>query len=104
MPCDASLFRRLRAAVLGTAIVSFGLAVGASNAFAQATPSAAPDTAQAAPAGAAAPAEGPPIVTGSDSSAAPAAPADGAAAEPPADTRGLDEEIQNLKKDVVDLN
>ncbi len=30
--------------------------------------------------------------------------ADGATTEPPADTRGLDEEIQNLKKDVVDLN
>ncbi len=27
-----------------------------------------------------------------------------ASAEPPPDTRGLDEEIQNLKKDVVDLN
>jgi hypothetical protein len=45
----------------------------------------------------------------------PAAPADGAAAEvapegapadgePPADTRALDEEVQALKKDVVDLN
>jgi hypothetical protein len=29
---------------------------------------------------------------------------EGASAEPPVDTRGLDEEIQNLKKDVVDLN
>jgi hypothetical protein len=33
-----------------------------------------------------------------------AAPADSASTEAPADTRGLDEEIQGLKKDVVDLN
>jgi len=71
---------------------------------AQATPSAAPEAAQAAPApagaagaaGAAAPA-GP---AEGDSSAPAAASrtlasADGATTEPPADTRGLDEEIQN---------
>lgn len=95
MPCDASLFRRLRSGVLAMAIVSFGLAVGAGDAFAQATTAAAPDAAQAAPApDAAAPAEG-------DASAPPA---EAASSEPAADTRGLDEEIQNLKKDVVDLN
>jgi hypothetical protein len=33
-----------------------------------------------------------------------AAPADSASTEAPADTRALDEEIQGLKKDVVDLN
>jgi hypothetical protein len=105
------------------AIVSFGLVAGASNAYAQgagneaasrasrlaqATPSAAPDAAQAAPAPAGA--AGPASPTDGDASA-PAdaasstlASADGATTEPPADTRGLDEEIQNLKKDVVDLN
>jgi hypothetical protein len=107
MLCDASFSRRLRSALLAIAVVSFGLVASAPVAFAQATPSAAPDAAQAAPApaGAAAatsPAEG-------DAASAPSAgstlaSADGAATEPPADTRGLDEEIQNLKKDVVDLN
>jgi hypothetical protein len=107
MPCDASFLRRLpgrlRAGVLAMAIISLGLAAGAPGAFAQgATPSAAPDAAQAAPVAA-----GP---TGSGSDAPPPAAesplvsADGASTEPPADTRGLDEEIQNLKKDVVDLN
>jgi len=118
MPCDASFSRRLRAVVLAMAILSFGLVTGAPSAYAQgataarvaqATPSAAPDAAQAAPspAGAAGPA-GP---TASDAASAPSdgasstlASADGATTEPPADTRGLDEEIQNLKKDVVDLN
>ncbi|MEJ0034546.1 MAG: AraC family transcriptional regulator [Gammaproteobacteria bacterium] len=106
MPCDASFTRRLRARVLAMAIVAFGLVGGASLAFAQgATPSAAPDTVQAAPATGNAPA----LLAGG-SEAAPAASAgtlasvDGATTEPPADTRGLDEEIQNLKKDVVDLN
>jgi len=116
MPCDAYMFRRLRASVLAMAIVSFGLAVGASTALAQgangsavrmaqAAPSAAPDTPQAAPAT--------PAANGATDSASAAPPADasstlasadGATTEPPADTRGLDEEIQNLKKDVVDLN
>ena len=61
-----------------------------------------PATATPAPAATAAPA--PP------SPAAPAAPAEAAAGtaaapgEAPADTRGLDQQIQDLKKDVVDLN
>src|SRR5262245_64710012 len=77
MPCDASVFRRLRAGVLAMAIVSFGLVSGL--AFAQdATSSAAPDTAQAAPA------EG-------DAAAPPPA----ETTEPVADTRGLDEEIRS---------
>jgi hypothetical protein len=102
MPCDASVFRRLRAGVLAMAIVSFGLAMGSPGAFAQAATSAAPDAPQASP-GAAAPSDG-------DASAAPAdasstlASADAATTDAAADTRGLDEEIQNLKKDVVDLN
>jgi hypothetical protein len=76
--------------------------------MAQAAASAAPDAPQAAPAPAGAPASQ--SSTGGDSAAPPAAAestlasADGATTEPPADTRGLDEEIQNLKKDVVDLN
>jgi len=54
-----------------------------------------------APAPAAAPAEAPPAPT-----PAAAAPADAAApaAEGAPDTRGLDEQVQGLKKDVVDLN
>jgi hypothetical protein len=113
MPCDASfigpLLRRLRAGALAVAIVSFGLVAGGTNAFAQATTSAAPDTAQAAPASAAASA-GAKASMQSDSAApaaaagSAAAPGDTAPSEPPADTRGLDEEIQGLKKDVVDLN
>jgi hypothetical protein len=111
MPCDASFPRRLRAGALAMAIVSFALAVGASSAFAQganvsapapsvaqATTSAAPDAPQAAPASAS------PSASDSAAPAESLASADGATTEPPADTRGLDEEIQDLKKDVVDLN
>ncbi|MEO8018419.1 MAG: AraC family transcriptional regulator [Pseudomonadota bacterium] len=54
--------------------------------------------AAAAPADAAASADAP-----ATTDAAVAAPADGAG-EPPADTRALDETVQDLKKDVVDLN
>jgi hypothetical protein len=110
MQSDASFLRyllgRLRAGVLAMAIVSFGLAVGASDALAQAaTPSAAPEAAQAAPAspGAAAPTQSDASVPPADAGSTVASTA-GATTEPPADTRGLDEEIQNLKKDVVDLN
>ena len=76
---------------------------------AQAAATGAPDAPQAAPASAGADASQSPA-GGGDASAPPAAAestlasADGATTEPPADTRGLDEEIQNLKKDVVDLN
>jgi hypothetical protein len=56
----------------------------------------APDSPPAAAPAAATPA-GPPA---SGDASAPAGPA----AEPSADTRGLDQEIQDLKKDVVDLN
>jgi hypothetical protein len=99
MPCDSSFARRLRASLLAMTIVSFGLVAGASNALAQATPSAAPDAAQAAPAPTDSDAPAP-----SDAPDGTLASTDGATTEPPADTRGLDEEIQNLKKDVVDLN
>jgi hypothetical protein len=108
MPCELSFSRRLRASLLAMTIVSFGLCAGASTAFAQgATPSAAPDAAQAAPATPAAP--GPQAPAEGDAARAATSngvllSADSATTEPPADTRGLDEEIQNLKKDVVDLN
>ena len=89
MPCDSSFPRRLRANVLALAIATFGLFAGAESAFAQ-EPATAPAEMPAAAPGA----------TGDT----PATPELSASAEPPADTRGLDEEIQNLKKDVVDLN
>jgi hypothetical protein len=64
---------------------------------------------QAAPTAEATPAEEPAADTSAPSDASVAAPADGAAdisvtGEPPADTRALDETVQELKKDVVDLN
>jgi hypothetical protein len=73
------------------------LAIFAMPAWSQEPPVTPPGVSVAAPANAA-PAEAPP---------ADAAPADGAApaeGEPPADTRALDETVQDLKKDVVDLN
>jgi len=97
------------------AVVVLGLALGASLAMAQntaprgtnATKTAAP---AAAPANAAPPASTPaasPTTApppASDSAAAASADT-GAPAETPApDTRGLDQEVQSLKKDVVDLN
>jgi hypothetical protein len=64
--------------------------------------------AAAAPATEAAPADASAPADAADAAAA-AAPADGSAdvsvtGEPPADTRALDETVQELKKDVVDLN
>jgi hypothetical protein len=50
-----------------------------------------------------APAAESPAVESSEAAAAPSA-EEGAPEQPPLDTRGLDEEIQALKKDVVDLN
>ena len=94
MPCDSPFPRRLRAKLLAIAIVSFGLVAGASCPLAQAAGATAP---AAAPASAVAPTPG---ATGNT----PATPELTASTEPPPDTRGLDEEIQNLKKDVVDLN
>ena len=109
MPCDSSYLRRLRASLFAMTIVSFGLvAGGAPTAFAQgATASGAPDSAQAAAASqSASAAEGTAGDAAAPTDTAGSTPAsnDGATTEPPADTRGLDEEIQNLKKDVVDLN
>jgi hypothetical protein len=93
--------------------VCAGSLLGAHGAYAQAPGAAggappAESSAQtspdaAAPAPAAAPADTPAPAPGA-SGDTPATPELTASAEPPADTRGLDEEIQNLKKDVVDLN
>jgi hypothetical protein len=76
------------------------LAILSLPAFAQDPPAAPPANEQAPPAAEqAAPADAPP---------ADVLPAEGAeiavSAEPPADTRALDETVQDLKKDVVDLN
>jgi hypothetical protein len=89
MPCDSSIFRRLRVSALAVLLVAFAgmQSVSAQNAAPAAD---AAQDASSAPAEAAAP-----------DAAAPDAAASG---EPGADTRGLDEEIQSLKKDVVDLN
>jgi hypothetical protein len=134
MPCDSSFYRRLRVKLSAVAIITLGaltgVFAGVPSAYAQApaprttvvlaqatapaaTASAAPDGAQASPAAASAtadpsaPSDAPAGAPASDVGAtdAGAASADGSApTEPTADTRGLDEEIQNLKKDVVDLN
>ena len=77
----------LRAAALGCVLLA-----AAQLAAAQATPAAPPPAASDAPAPAPA------------ASATPAAAAPAPAADAAADTRGLDEQVQGLKKDVVDLN
>jgi hypothetical protein len=67
-------------------------------------PGAAPPPASepAAPAAATAPASA--SAPAGDATAAPPAAGEAAEAAPSADTRGLDQEVQSLKKDVVDLN
>jgi hypothetical protein len=104
--------RTALAAVLGLALLAAGPAIAQNNAApvaGTAVAQPAPPPAAAAPAGTPAA----PAATGTDA----AAPAGDAAATPPAagdaaadaaapapDTRGLDQEVQGLKKDVVDLN
>jgi hypothetical protein len=83
----------------GLAAGLIGLSLAASPALAQsnaAPANAAPPSAPAAALGATAPAPG------ADTAAAP--PAADAPADAAPDTRGLDQEVQGLKKDVVDLN
>jgi hypothetical protein len=75
------------------------LLAAAQLAAAQATP-AAPPAATPAPAAATAA----PAASAAPDAAAPAAAAPAAAADAASDTRGLDEQVQGLKKDVVDLN
>ena len=115
----AAAGKRLAVSLAMTAVVGWSLAVSpamAQNNGAPATPAVAQavapgaDATMAAPAAAAAPAtshatpdasNAPPA--GADAAAAP--PATDAAADTAApDTRGLDQEVQGLKKDVVDLN
>ena len=111
MPPTTKTFHGHRAAL--ALAMALAVAILALPVFAQNPPAATP--AEAAPAAApaeAAPAEAAPA----DAAPADAAPADATAAapdagaevsvtgEPPADTRALDETVQDLKKDVVDLN
>jgi hypothetical protein len=94
------------AMALAVALIGLGLSLAPGPVTAQ-TVAPGTDATTAAPAAAAAPANAAPP------SAAPGATAADAAATPPAadapadaapDTRGLDQEVQGLKKDVVDLN
>jgi hypothetical protein len=92
-------------------LASMVLAMLALPAFAQDPQTAPPAEAPAATASepaATATAEAPPAEASASSDAAIAAPPEGAeisvAGETPADTRALDETVQDLKKDVVDLN
>jgi hypothetical protein len=95
-------------------VAIMGLSWAASPVMAQ-TVAAGTDATTAAPAAAAAPANAPPPAATPPGApaAAPAAGADAAATPPAADapadtaapdTKGLDQEVQGLKKDVVDLN
>ena len=99
---------------LAVALIGLGLSLGAGPVTAQ-TVASGTDATTAAPVAAAAPANAaPPSAPAPAASSAPAtAPGADAAAAPPAadapadaapDTRGLDQEVQGLKKDVVDLN
>jgi hypothetical protein len=90
MQCDSSFPRWLRAKMLAAALISL-MALGGANAFAQESGKDGAPPTGSPPADVVLEAETPP---GTEL----------ASAEPPPDTRGLDEEIQNLKKDVVDLN
>src|SRR6185437_14810720 len=89
--------RWVRSLACGLAVAVLGLSSGANPAFAQKTAPGANATTASPPAAAA---------SGSPAGDAAASPPGGeAAAETPApDTRGLDQEVQGLKKDVVDLN
>jgi hypothetical protein len=99
MPPTTQSFSLARTAVV------FAMAFLALPAFAQdpQVPPPAEASAEASPAAEAQPADAVP-----STDAAIAAPAEGtdvsASGEPPADTRALDETVQDLKKDVVDLN
>ncbi len=118
MPCDPSSQRRPRAHALARALVSIALLGGLQSAALAQTPAGAPAVTQGAPEPEQAqPAAADAATPGTDaaSSAAPAedaataseageASADSAGGEEATDTRALDEEVQGLKKDVVELN
>ena len=96
------------AAVLGLALVAAGPAIAQNSAAAQPAPAgtpAAPPAQTAAPGTDATPAAPAPAAPAAGDAAATPPAAGDASAEPAApDTRGLDQEVQGLKKDVVDLN
>ena len=100
-----TLTKSLRAAAVA-ACLALATVTGALAQDPQITPPAttAPPDAAAAPADASAPTADAPVgtlIAPPVDGAPPAAPESG---EPPADTRALDETVQDLKKDVVDLN
>jgi hypothetical protein len=96
----------LLAAVMGLVLVGTAVAQNAAPAAsAPATATAAPpSTSGAAAAPADATATPPPAAPGAADAAAATPPAGEATPEPAPDTKGLDQEVQSLKKDVVDLN
>jgi hypothetical protein len=96
---DASPIRVCTRAVTALGVATLGCLLLAAPQLAAAQAAQAPP----APAPAAAPAATPPAAASPDS-AAPASGATAAAGDAAADTRGLDEQVQGLKKDVVDLN
>jgi hypothetical protein len=89
-------FSGLLAAIVGLMLAGTAVAQNAAPGAATAPPPAATPPAAAGAAGATPPA-------GADAAATPPA-ADAPPAEPAPDTKGLDQEVQSLKKDVVDLN
>jgi len=106
-----SLAAGLLAAVVGFSLVGTAVAQNVApgaNAPAAAAPAASSDAAAppagAAPGGADAATTPPATAPGAAGAAAATPPAADAPAEPAPDTKGLDQEVQGLKKDVVDLN
>ncbi|HZO24030.1 MAG TPA: hypothetical protein VFB37_16155 [Steroidobacteraceae bacterium] len=107
---------RWAAALAALALLLSGPWVLPSAAFAQSTAPTGPAASHATPPPAQAPASGagsaavapaanaPPAAPAAAAPAAEAPPADAPQGESQADTRGLDQEVQGLKKDVVDLN
>jgi hypothetical protein len=92
----------LLAAVVGLSLAGTAVAQNAAATSAPATTTAAPPPSGAATVPGAAGAAGATPPAGPDTAATP--PAGDAPAEPAPDTKGLDQEVQSLKKDVVDLN
>jgi hypothetical protein len=110
MPTTTNSFRR--AGIVMALAIAIAMAILALPAFAQ-DPNAAPPAGAKAQDAAAAPAtdsspDPAPADASAPTDAGVAQPADSAevsgTGEPPADTRALDETVQDLKKDVVDLN
>jgi hypothetical protein len=94
----------LLAAVVGLSLVGTAVAQNAAAISAPATTTAAPPPSGAAAAAGADAATPPATAPGAAGAAAATPPAGDATPEPAPDTKGLDQEVQSLKKDVVDLN